>query len=267
MGKIAISLSRLIERTSADVSDQLAFVGAKTGDQSRLLTILQASLLQTTQDLLEHSPASFRATVPTLKPILSSILLSIPSEAGGSTTPFALQQCVADLLAALHLIAGKAQSPQAWGKAIKEALGGVAEATSAITRDGWEEGTSFTAALKTSAAADLDLRTTPVRSSSRTRRSPCLPHRRCPSGFCWTDQARWTCGRDPGIVAIPHHPTCPHSNRPNCHRGTQMPEHNAGHARRVVHHPFAARSAFGRASGDMDCGNDSARWPCTQCWR
>lgn len=267
MGKIAISLSRLIERTSSDISDQLAFVGPRIGDQSRLLTILQASLLQTTQDLLEHSPAPFRATVPTLKPILNSILLSIPSEAGGSITPFALQQCAADLLAALHLTAGKAQSPQAWGKAIKEALGGVAEATSAITRDGWEEGRSSIAALKTSAVADLDLRTTPVRSSSRTRRSACLSHRRCPSGFCRSDQAHWTCGGDPGVVAIPHHPTCPHSNRPNCHRGTQMPEPNAGHARRVVHYPFAARSASGRASRDMDCGNDSARWPCAQCWR
>ena len=103
--------------------------------------------MQTTQTIVEHSPASFRPVAPTLRSFLRGLTICLPSlssdSASGSvllTVPLEIRQMAAGLIAALPLTAGKAQSSPAWGTAIREALGGIGEAMNGIARDGWEEG-------------------------------------------------------------------------------------------------------------------------------
>jgi len=104
-------------------------------------------MVQTTQTILEHSPASFRPVAPTLRTFLRGITICLPPpspDAASASTilspPLEIRQSAAGLLAALPATAGKAQSTSAWGTAVREALGGIGEAMNAIVRDGLEEG-------------------------------------------------------------------------------------------------------------------------------
>jgi hypothetical protein len=105
-------------------------------------------MIDTTRSILEHAPASFRAVAPNLRGYMRNITLSIPvipSEPSTSTAvyaapPLEARQSAAELIAALPLTAGKAQSSAAWGVAIREAIGGMSEAMGNVVRDGFDEG-------------------------------------------------------------------------------------------------------------------------------
>ena len=101
------------------------------------------------KDVLEHSPASFRPSVPTIRSNLYAILLRLsPSSPSGPSTntpfpvcaPLSVRQAAAGLLAALHLTQGKAQIPTTWKSAMADAIGNVRGALIDIGRDGWAKG-------------------------------------------------------------------------------------------------------------------------------
>ncbi|WRT64888.1 uncharacterized protein IL334_001824 [Kwoniella shivajii] len=125
MGKISVSLGKLFERCLIDSHPEWDIV---------------LDLLSTLRVLLLHSPAAFRPLLPTLKPSLYNLVLQIPTPSRPyPSTPSEIRRLASDLIASLHVTAGKAQSPQSWGIEIKEDLGGFGRAMSAITVDAWEE--------------------------------------------------------------------------------------------------------------------------------
>ncbi|WWD22092.1 hypothetical protein CI109_106581 [Kwoniella shandongensis] len=126
MGKLSVSLLKLIERTLLDSNPEWT-------------VLLQ--LLETIKTILAHSPANFRPSIPTLKPNLFNLILQLPTASHPSPliVPFEIKQAAAGLVASLHLTAGKAQSPASWGSEIKEALAGVGRAIGGIVGDAWEE--------------------------------------------------------------------------------------------------------------------------------
>ena len=99
--------------------------------------------------VLEHAPAPFRPLAVNIKQSLRIFILSLPAPLTDPHSlpiimdaPDQIKTAASNLIAALPNSAGKAQSPSAWGTAIREALGGIAVAMSAIVQDGWEEGMS-----------------------------------------------------------------------------------------------------------------------------
>ena len=85
-----------------------------------------------------------------MRNLLRAVTLSLPPPSvipEAATTvilaPWEIRQTSADLLSALPVTAGKAQSPAAWGVAMRESLGGIGEALNGITKEGWEEGKCF----------------------------------------------------------------------------------------------------------------------------
>ena len=104
-----------------------------------------------TREILQSSPAPFRPVVPSLRPLLQSIILntpyspalsSTPSSANQATTlnsPLTVKVTAADLLASLHLTSGKAQASQAWAADMSFALGSIDHAMEGIIREGWLE--------------------------------------------------------------------------------------------------------------------------------
>lgn len=110
MGKLAVGCTKQIERLQ---------------NESSVIPVLRAM-----RNLLLASPAVFRPTANTLRPILYRMLLN-------GTEPFRLP--AADLLSVLHFTSGKAGAPAAWSSEMKDALGGVSASVSALTADAWEE--------------------------------------------------------------------------------------------------------------------------------
>ncbi|KAK8846849.1 hypothetical protein IAR55_005937 [Kwoniella newhampshirensis] len=126
MGKLSVSLLKLIDRTLLDPNPEWEVL---------------LHLLETIKAILAHSPANFRPSIPTLKPNLLNLILRLPTPSRPihHTVPFEIRQIAAELVASLHLTAGKAQSPASWGSEMKEALGGVGRALGGIVGDAWEE--------------------------------------------------------------------------------------------------------------------------------
>ncbi|KGB80224.3 hypothetical protein CNBG_6062 [Cryptococcus deuterogattii R265] len=124
MGKLSISLGRLLQRCLAEPQP----------DWDVLLDILHSI-----QSLLLHSPANFRPSTATLKPILLTLLLLIPTSASPNPSiPSEIRAASAKLLACCHVTAGKAQSPMSWAADMKDLLGGIGKAAAGITADAWE---------------------------------------------------------------------------------------------------------------------------------
>lgn len=110
MGKLAVGCTKQIERLQKEAT---------------VIPVLRAM-----RQLLLASPAPFRPTANTLRPILYGMLLSGPEY---------FHNPAADLLSVLHFTSGKAGAPAAWGSEMKDALGGVSASISALTADAWEE--------------------------------------------------------------------------------------------------------------------------------
>lgn len=110
MGKLAVGCTKQIERLQKE---------------STVLPVLKAM-----RSLLLASPAPFRPTANTLRPILYGMLLDGPDF-------FRLP--ASDLLSVLHFTSGKAGAPAAWSTEMKDALGGVSASISALTAEAWEE--------------------------------------------------------------------------------------------------------------------------------
>lgn len=110
MGKLAVGCTKQIERLQ---------------NESSVIPVLRAM-----RNLLLASPAVFRPTANTLRPILYRMLLNGPE---------AFRLPAADLLSVLHFTSGKAGAPAAWSSEMKDALGGVSASVSALTADAWEE--------------------------------------------------------------------------------------------------------------------------------
>jgi hypothetical protein len=148
MGKVSVTLSRLLERNLTEgINDWNVFVSCSLRVIGSREANGKAEMMQTTQTILEHSPASFRPVAPSLRAVLRGIVICLPAPTSDPSTasgimapPLEIRQRATGLLAALPLTAGKAQSAPAWGTAIREALGGIGDAMNSITRDGWEEG-------------------------------------------------------------------------------------------------------------------------------
>ena len=150
-------------------------------------------MIQTTQTILEHSPASFRPVAPTLRAFLRGIVICLPAPASNSTSgpiiispPLEIRQIAAGLLAALPLTAGKAQSAPAWGTAVREALGGIGEAMNSITRDGWEEGKHI-ACLCSSADSVEPIKITPPALPAGLPALPADPSSRLGPSLDWLE--------------------------------------------------------------------------------
>ncbi|KIR51254.1 hypothetical protein I315_06296 [Cryptococcus gattii Ru294] len=124
MGKLSVSLGRLLQRCLAEPQP----------DWDVLLDILDSI-----QSLLLHSPANFRPSTATLKPILLTLLLLIPTSISPNPSiPSEIRTASAKLLACCHVTAGKAQSPVSWAADMKDLLGGIGKAAAGITADAWE---------------------------------------------------------------------------------------------------------------------------------
>ncbi|XAO27914.1 hypothetical protein I312_106778 [Cryptococcus bacillisporus CA1280] len=124
MGKLSVSLGRLLQRCLAEPQP----------DWDVLLDILDSI-----QSLLLHSPANFRPSTATLKPILLTLLLLIPTSTSPKLSiPSEIRIASAKLLACCHVTAGKAQSPMSWAADMKDLLGGIGKAAAGITADAWE---------------------------------------------------------------------------------------------------------------------------------
>lgn len=130
MGKLAVAMSRLIERLVAD------------GEWNALLPTME-----TVRALVSASPAPFRPAVNTIRPALTGLVLRTSSGA-----PAAIRGPAADTLALLHMCSGKAAAPATWGSDMKDALGGVAASISALAADAWEEEPPRTSPLPPSAS-------------------------------------------------------------------------------------------------------------------
>nr|XP_019047315.1 hypothetical protein I302_03924 [Kwoniella bestiolae CBS 10118]OCF26245.1 hypothetical protein I302_03924 [Kwoniella bestiolae CBS 10118] len=125
MGKLSVSLGKLFERSIADSRPEWDII---------------LEQLSTLRRLIIHAPAPFRPLVPTLKLSLFNLILQIPTASNPyPSIPEEIRRSASDLVATLHVTAGKANSPQSWGMEIREALGGFGRAMSAITADAWEE--------------------------------------------------------------------------------------------------------------------------------
>ncbi|WOO82813.1 uncharacterized protein LOC62_04G006299 [Vanrija pseudolonga] len=118
LGKLAISLSRLVERL------------VPAAEWAGLHAVLAA--LRT---LLIANPAPFRPTTATLRSILTALLLRIPP----ALAPEPIILAAAETLAVFHLVAGKAGAPAAWGADVKDALGGFAAGVAGLAADAWAE--------------------------------------------------------------------------------------------------------------------------------
>ncbi|WVR04541.1 hypothetical protein IAU60_001548 [Kwoniella sp. DSM 27419] len=124
MGKLSVSLGKLFERSLSESQPDWDIV---------------LDLLSSIRVLLLHSPANFRPMVPTLRPALLTLILQLPtSQFTPPAIPAEVRRAAADLVASLHVTAGKAQAPQSWGTEMKDALGGFGRAMSGITADAWE---------------------------------------------------------------------------------------------------------------------------------
>lgn len=141
MGKLSVSLGRLLQRCLAEPQpDWDVLVSHRINIKTWFLLIqIQLDILDSIQSLLLHSPANFRPSTATLKPILLTLLLLIPT----STSPkpsIPSEICIASakLLACCHVTAGKAQSPMSWAADMKDLLGGIGKAAAGITADAWE---------------------------------------------------------------------------------------------------------------------------------
>nr|XP_018265574.1 uncharacterized protein I303_01944 [Kwoniella dejecticola CBS 10117]OBR87732.1 hypothetical protein I303_01944 [Kwoniella dejecticola CBS 10117] len=125
MGKLAVSLGKLFERCVTDNRPDWSVIH---------------ELLSTLKKLIVHSPAPFRPLLPALKPSLFNLILQIPTPTNPyPSIPDEIRRSASEVIACLHVTAGKAQSPQSWGAEIKEALGGFGKALNGITTDAWEE--------------------------------------------------------------------------------------------------------------------------------
>ncbi|WWC67835.1 uncharacterized protein I206_101752 [Kwoniella pini CBS 10737] len=125
MGKLAASLGKLFERCISD---------------SRPDWNIVYELLSALRKLIVHSPAPFRPLLPVLKPSLLNLILQIPTPTNPyPVIPDEIRRSASELIACLHVMAGKAQSPQSWGTEVREALGGFGRAMNGITADAWEE--------------------------------------------------------------------------------------------------------------------------------
>ncbi|TXT10694.1 hypothetical protein VHUM_02199 [Vanrija humicola] len=118
LGKLAVSLARLVERL------------APAAEWAGLLAVLGAI-----RTLLLANPAPFRPTTASLRPVLTGLLLRIPP----TLAPEPVVRAAAETLAALHLVAGKAGAPAAWGADMKDALGGFAAGVAGLAADAWIE--------------------------------------------------------------------------------------------------------------------------------
>lgn len=131
--------------------------------------------IDTTRTILEHSPASFRPVVNSIRTAMRIITLCLPNPSSDPSTsapsvmsaPLDVRQSAAELIAALPLAAGKAQSSAAWGMAVREAIGGMAQAVDGIARDGWDEGVSHI-------TMGADPRTGQGGSACSTAQPPCI---------------------------------------------------------------------------------------------
>lgn len=124
MGKLSVSLGRLLQRCLAEPQP----------DWDVLLDILNSI-----QFILLHSPANFRPSTATLKPILLALALLIPTPTSPNPSiPAEIRTASAKLLACCHVTAGKAQSPASWAADMKDLLGGIGKAAVGITTDAWE---------------------------------------------------------------------------------------------------------------------------------
>ncbi|WWC87015.1 uncharacterized protein L201_001898 [Kwoniella dendrophila CBS 6074] len=125
MGKLSVSLGKLFERSVSESRPEWDII-------LDLLSILRI--------LIVHSPAPFRPLLPKLKPSLYALILQIPTPTNPyPSIPYEIRRSASNLVATLHVTAGKAQSPQSWGIEIREAIGGFGRAMSGITADAWEE--------------------------------------------------------------------------------------------------------------------------------
>ncbi|RSH83829.1 hypothetical protein EHS25_005444 [Saitozyma podzolica] len=125
MGKMSVTLLKVIERLITDPER----------DYPVLL-----STIESTQALVIHSPSPFRPTLPSLRPLLHSLILHLPTPSSPSgECPTEVRLAAANLVAALHLTSGKAQSSAAWGREMKEALAGYHFGVGAVLADGLEE--------------------------------------------------------------------------------------------------------------------------------
>jgi hypothetical protein len=94
-------------------------------------------------NIINHSPAPFRASLPTLRPALQTLLVPAPSDSFSlPTSNGSIKELAADCLASLHLTNGKAQIPMSWSSEMKSALGGIGMAMNGIVGEGWVEGMS-----------------------------------------------------------------------------------------------------------------------------
>ncbi|CAK9784465.1 hypothetical protein CC85DRAFT_284757 [Cutaneotrichosporon oleaginosum] len=122
MGKIAVSLSRLVER----------LVEAQAYPAIR-------ETLEAASALISASPPPFRPAAPALRAAMTTLVL-------GGEAPEDVKYAAAQTLAVLHMAAGKAGAPAAWGSDMREALGGLAASMSAMTAEAMEEEPPRTAA-------------------------------------------------------------------------------------------------------------------------
>lgn len=93
-------------------------------------------------NIINHSPAPFRANLSTLRPALHSLLVPTAESLAILQSTQGLREKAADCLASLHLTNGKAQIPSSWSSEMKSALGGMGMAMNGIVGEGWVEGMS-----------------------------------------------------------------------------------------------------------------------------
>ncbi|OCF76813.1 hypothetical protein I204_02519 [Kwoniella mangroviensis CBS 8886] len=125
MGKLSVSLGKLLERSISENRPEWDVI---------------LDLLSIVRQLIIHAPAPFRPLLPTLKPSLYHLILQIPTPTNPyPSIPDEIRKSASELVATLHVTAGKANSPQTWGMEMREALGGFGRAMSGLTTDGWEE--------------------------------------------------------------------------------------------------------------------------------
>ncbi|GMK54211.1 hypothetical protein CspeluHIS016_0107970 [Cutaneotrichosporon spelunceum] len=116
MGKLAVSLSRVLER----------LVEARVWPAT-------LSTLDTTRALVAASPASFRPAAPALRSPMTALVL------GTSDAPETVRYVAAQTLATMHMASGKAAAPAAWGSDMCDVLGGLAASLSVMTAEAMEE--------------------------------------------------------------------------------------------------------------------------------
>ncbi|ORY27065.1 hypothetical protein BCR39DRAFT_539094 [Naematelia encephala] len=88
-------------------------------------------LLEKTKQLIAHSPAPWRPSVPSLRNILIGLIMA-PADYNTAIA-------ASDVLASLCLCGGKAQVGESWKGGMRDALGGFGTALSGVSQDAWVE--------------------------------------------------------------------------------------------------------------------------------